>query len=165
MSRFLEDWGPTLVSAAGVTVVAVAGAVLTEIGPWYRALKKPSWQPPDWVFGPVWTSIFILEATAGVISWHALKFSGPLYLLIALFFINGGLNVYWSYLFFKKHRPDQAQAEVPFLWLSILAPIIALYIYVGWAWVLLLPYLIWVSIAAYLNYTIVRMNAPFTGAA
>lgn len=163
MNRLLEDWGPTLVSAAGVTVVAVAGAVLTEIGPWYKALKKPSWQPPDWVFGPVWTSIFILEATAGVITWRHVTSHAVLALMVALFFINALLNIFWSFLFFKKHRPDFAQAEVPFLWLSILAPMISLYVYVGWAWVLLLPYLIWVSIAAYLNYTIVRLNAPFTG--
>jgi tryptophan-rich sensory protein len=161
MKEFLDNWGPTLVAAAGVTVVAVAGALLTELGPWYYALKKPSWQPPDWLFGPAWTTIFICEATAAVLAWHVLHGSPAMLLLIALLVINGGLNILWSLFFFKWRRPDRAQIEVGFLWLSILAPMIVLFITVGWAWVLLLPYLLWVSFAAFLNYTIVRLNEPF----
>jgi tryptophan-rich sensory protein len=161
MSRFLEDWGPTLVAAAGVTVVAVAGAVLTDLSAWYYNLKKPSWQPPDWLFGPAWTAIFICEAASAIIGWHAIHAAGMLALFIALLVVNGVLNMLWSYLFFKMHRPDYAQAEVGFLWLSILAPMIVLYVYAGWAWALLLPYLLWVSFAAFLNYTIVQLNQPF----
>jgi tryptophan-rich sensory protein len=161
MKDFLDHWGPTLVAAGGVTIVAVAGALLTELGPWYYALKKPSWQPPDWLFGPAWTTIFICEATAAVIAWHVLHASPAMALLVALLVINGGLNILWSLLFFKWRRPDRAQIEVGFLWLSILAPMILLFVTVGWAWLLLLPYLVWVSFAAFLNYTIVRLNEPF----
>jgi tryptophan-rich sensory protein len=164
MTRFLDHWGPTLVAAGGVTVVAVAGAVLTELGAWYYNLRKPSWQPPDWLFGPAWTFIFICEAAAGVIGWHAMPTGGLAALLVLLFVVNGALNMLWSYFFFKLHRPDYAQVEVGFLWLSIVAPMVVLHSYAGLAWLLLLPYLLWVSFAAYLNYTIVRLNAPFGGA-
>jgi tryptophan-rich sensory protein len=161
MSRFLDNWGPTLVAAGGVTVVAVAGAVLTELGPWYYGLKKPSWQPPDWLFGPAWTTIFILEAAAAVITWHATPDAGAAALLIGSFVLNGVLNIIWSLFFFKMHRPDYAQREVGFLWLSILGMMAVVGHYAGWAWVFLLPYLLWVSFASFLNYTIVRLNGPF----
>jgi len=161
MSHFFENWGPTLVAAGGVTVVAVAGAVLTELGPWYYGLKKPSWQPPDWLFGPAWTLIFILEATAGVLAWNRLHTAPAMFVLVALLVVNGVLNVVWSLLFFKSKRPDFALREVGFLWLSILAPMLVLFAAVGWVGVLMLPYLLWVSFAAFLNWTIVRLNAPF----
>jgi len=165
MSRFFEDWGPTLVAAASVTVVAVAGALLTDLSPWYYKLRKPSWQPPDWLFGPAWTAIFICEAASAVIGWHTIHSQAVLTLFIALLVLNGGLNMLWSYFFFKIQRPDYAQSEVGFLWLSIAAPMAVLYTYSGWAWILLLPYLLWVSFAAFLNYTIVRLNRPFPGRA
>jgi tryptophan-rich sensory protein len=161
MNHFLSNWAPTLAAAGGVTIVAVAGAVLTELGPWYYNLKKPSWQPPDWLFGPAWTLIFILEATAAVIAWHVLHASPAMFTLIALLIINGVLNILWSLFFFKRHRPDYALREVGFLWLSILAPMTLLFATTGWPGFLLLPYLLWVSFAAYLNLTIVRLNAPF----
>ena len=165
MSRFFEDWGPTFVAAAGVTAVAVGGAVLTELGPWYYGLRKPSWQPPDWLFGPAWTVIFILEAAAGVITWHAVDGPGAATLLIGSFALNGVLNIIWSLFFFKMHRPDYALREVGFLWLSIAAMMAVVGTYAGLAWLFLLPYLLWVSFASFLNYTIVRLNAPFGRAA
>jgi tryptophan-rich sensory protein len=161
MSRFLDDWGPTLVAAAGVSVVAVAGAVLTELGPWYYSLCKPSWQPPDWLFGPAWTLIFILEAAAGVIAWHHVQGAGQAALLVSPFVANGILNILWSLFFFKMHRPDYALREVGFLWASIVAMMVVVGMFAGAAWLFLLPYLLWVSFAAFLNYTIDRLNAPF----
>ncbi len=163
MTHFFENWGPTLVAAGGVTVVAVAGAVLTELGPWYYGLRKPSWQPPDWLFGPAWTLIFILEATASVLAWNRLHAAPAMFVLVGLLVVNGVLNVVWSLLFFKNKRPDFALREVGFLWLSILAPMLVLFAAVGWVGVLMLPYLLWVSFAAFLNWTIVRLNAPFGG--
>jgi len=160
MMGFLHDWAPTLVAAGGVTILATAGAVLTPLDSWYRDLKKPSWQPPDFVFPLAWTTIFILEAASAVIGWHATSGTAAA-LLVASYISNGLLNIFWSYLFFKRHRPDWGLLEVPFLWLSILAMISVLYIYAGWAWIFLAPYLLWVSIAAYLNYTIVQLNGPF----
>lgn len=163
MKAFLASWGAILVATCGMTVLAAAGMKLTVLDSWYYSLKRPFWQPPDWLFGPAWTLIFIGEATAAVLGWR--EISNPFIeaLFIFLLIANGLFNILWSYFFFKIHRPDYAQSEVPFLWLSILLPMILLFIYAGNAWIFLLPYLIWVSFAAYLNRTIVRLNAPFEG--
>jgi tryptophan-rich sensory protein len=156
----MHDWGDICVAAAGETTVAVAGMVLTKLDSWYFGLRKPSWQPPDWLFGPAWTLIFIGAATAAVIGWRAMHGRAAI-LLAALFIINGILNMVWSYLFFTKKRPDQAQFEIPLLWLSIAAPM-ALFIRHGLnAWIFLLPYLLWVSFAGALNRKIVTLNQPF----
>ncbi len=161
MKAFFVSWGAVLVAAFGVTVMAGAGMSMTVLDSWYYGLKKPSWQPPDWLFGPAWTLIFIGEATAALIGWHAITNALVSTLFIILLFINGALNILWSYFFFKMRRPDFARAEVPFLWLSIAAPMLLLAIYAGKSWLYLLPYLLWVSFAAILNDAIVRLNAPF----
>jgi len=160
MIAFIHNWEPTLVAAFGVTILATAGALLTPLDSWYRNLRKPWWQPPDFMFPVAWTSIFILEAASAVIGWRATSGTAAA-LLVALYIANGLLNIFWSFLFFKLRRPDFAQVEVPFLWLSIAALMVLLHIYAGWTWIFLLPYLLWVSLAAYLNYTIVRLNRPF----
>jgi tryptophan-rich sensory protein len=142
-------------------IVAGAGAFLTELSPWYHALRRPSWQPPDWLFGPAWTVILGL---ASLSLFLGLRQSQDLDgRLLGLFVLNGVLNVLWSPLFFKLRRPDWALAEVPLLWLSILLPIVLLWP-VSWIGSLLLvPYLAWVSFAAVLNLVIVRLNRPFAG--
>jgi tryptophan-rich sensory protein len=161
VKAFLVSWGAVLVAAFGVTVMAGAGMSLTVLDHWYYNLKKPSWQPPDWMFGPAWTLIFIVELTAAVIGWHAITNFWVTTLFIILLLINAVLNILWSYFFFKLRRPDLARKEVLFLWLSIAAPMLLLAVYAGKAWLYLLPYLLWVSFAAILNDAIVRLNAPF----
>ena len=139
-------------------VVAGAWALLTELSPWYHALKRPSWQPPDWLFGPAWT---VILGAASVSLFMGLRHAPSPLLVAGLFVANGALNLLWSPLFFKLRRPDWALAEVPLLWLSILVPILVL-MPISWiASVLLTPYLAWVSFAAFLNLTIVRLNRPF----
>jgi len=165
MSTFLRDWAPTLIAAGGVTVLAFAGMMLTILGPWYYGLKKPSWQPPDWLFGPAWTVIFILEAASAVIGWHAIHGHRGAILLIGAYVLNGLLNILWSLFFFKMRRPDYALVEVGFLWASILLMMLVLGHYAGPAWIFLVPYLLWVSFASFLTYTIVRLNGPFGGQA
>lgn len=148
------------VATGSAIVVAVLGALLTDIGDWYYSLEKPPWQPPDWAFGPAWTVVFAATATAGVLTWMA---SGDRErpIVAAAFAINAVLNVAWSLLFFRLRRPDWALAEVVLFWLSIVALIVIcgnLDPRAGW---LLLPYIGWVSFAAILNVTIVRLNRPF----
>lgn len=139
-------------------LVAGAGAFLTELSPWYHALKRPSWQPPDWLFGPAWTVILGLASLSLLLALRQSQDRESRLLVAGLFVANSVLNVLWSPLFFKLRRPDWALAEVPFLWLSILAPILLLWP-VSWrASLLLLPYLAWVSFAAFLNLTIVQLN-------
>ncbi|HTW27276.1 MAG TPA: TspO/MBR family protein [Acetobacteraceae bacterium] len=150
-----------VIALLAATAVAGAGALLTEIGTWYAALRKPPWQPPDWLFGPAWTVIFALTAIAAALGWQA---SGPERpRMVALFVVNGLLNILWSGLFFRLRRPDWALAEVVPLWLSVLALVVDLAPVSAVAAWLLAPYLAWVAFAAFLNLTIVRLNAPFPG--
>jgi tryptophan-rich sensory protein len=153
------------IAVAALWGVAVAGigAWLTELSSWYYALRKPAWQPPDWLFGPAWSVILALASLSAFLGWHNAEGSESRTLIAALFVANGVLNILWSPLFFKLRRPDWALIEVPFLWLSILAPIIVLAPISTIASLLLAPYLAWVSFAAVLNLTIVRLNQPFAG--
>ncbi len=161
MNGFMQEWLPILVAAVAATFVAFMGAIMTTLGPWYKNLRKPSWQPPEWLFGPAWTTIFILTAIAGVTGWHRAPGTASLTLLLSLFAINGGLNILWSVLFFRWRRPDWALIEVVGLWASIVALMLALSPYAPHAALLLIPYLAWVSFASFLNLTIVKLNRPF----
>lgn len=164
MSILGGHWGVILIAAAGATIVAGIGGAVTTIGPWYRALNKPSWQPPNWLFAPVWTLIFALIATAGVIGWETAPDPGGADLLLGLLALNGGFNIAWSYLFFSKRRPDWAFIDIAPLWLTIAALIATIDQFSTIAALLLVPYLLWVSFAGYLNYVIIRLNAPFGAA-
>lgn len=154
-------WKPVLVAAGAALLVALLGALMTDIGTWYAQLRQPPWKPPDWAFGPVWTVIFALAAAAGVIGWRRAPERRQREGLLVLFALNGFLNVFWSLLYFRLRRPDWALYEVPLLWLSVLALILVLWrIAKSGAW-LLAPYLVWVSIAAALNWQTVELNGPF----
>jgi translocator protein len=148
---------PLFVCVLIAVVVGIAGGLLTDTGPWYRALKVPAWKPPDWAFGPVWTTIFTLCVVAASLAWRDGD-AGQRKMLVTLFAINIVLNILWSALFFWGRRPDLALYEVVLLWLSILALIIALWSVNRLAGLMLLPYLAWVSVASLLNLSIVRLN-------
>jgi translocator protein len=154
-------WKPILVAVAAAVAVSVLGGLSTDIGAWYRALNKPSWQPPDWLFGPVWTTIYAFTAAAGVTVWRATHERSQHRWIIGLFVLNAVVNVLWSLLFFRLQRPDWALAEVGFLWGSIVLLIVVFSRWSRTAGWLLLPYLLWVSFASFLNWTIVQLNAPF----
>jgi benzodiazapine receptor len=158
-------FGEILVALAGVAVVAVAGGLMTDVGPWYESLRFPRLRPPNWLFGPAWTLIFALTAAAGVIAWNAAPDVGERRTLIALFVLNGLLNVGWSPLFFTLKRPDWAIIAVIPLWLSILALLMFVAPFSSTAAALLAPYLAWVTFAGWLNWRIVQLNAPFGRAA
>jgi tryptophan-rich sensory protein len=154
-------WGPVIVAVIGAVMCGGAGGALTRIDDWYRNLRKPSWQPPDWLFGPVWTVIIGLSAWSAVIGWrHAPSPHGQV-VVAGLFGLNVVLNVGWSFFFFFIRRPDLALREVVGLWLSIAALIAALAGISTLGAALLVPYLLWVSFAAFLNLTIVRLNGSF----
>lgn len=153
------------IAAVSAMVVAGAGAAMTKIDSWYYGLAKPSWQPPDWAFGPVWTVILGLAAWSGVVAWEAAGNDRARNCVIGMFALNGLFNIGWNVFFFKLKRPDWALIETCFLWLSVLALVIGLARYSSFASLLIVPYLVWVTIASYLNYTIVRLNGPFGRAA
>ncbi len=150
-----------IVAALLALTLSGAGGLLTEIGPWYRNLKKPSWQPPDWAFGPAWTLILGMAAASGVLAWHNAHDAASHVRIGLLFAANFCCHLIWSPLFFKLKRPDWALYEVVFLWLSILALVIGLARYSVTASWLDVPYLAWVTFAAWLNWTIVKLNGPF----
>jgi benzodiazapine receptor len=154
-------WKPVAAAALSAGAVAALGALTTELGAWYYGLRKPQWQPPDWLFGPAWTLIFALAALAGVLYWRDRANRNERLQIIAAFALNAFLNTLWSLLFFRLKRPDWALDEVGFLWLSICLLIVLLARGSRIAAWLLVPYLAWVSFAAVLNWKIVQLNAPF----
>lgn len=154
-------WKPVVAAALSASAVAALGALATDLGTWYYGLRKPAWQPPDWLFGPAWTLIFALAALAGVLYWRERANRNERLQLIAAFALNAFLNTLWSLLFFRLERPDWALGEVGFLWLSIVLLVVLLARGSRLAACLLLPYLAWVSFAALLNWKIVQLNMPF----
>jgi tryptophan-rich sensory protein len=150
-----------------VTAVIIAifvfgfGGLATRVGPRHRNLRKPGWNPPNWVFGPAWAIILSLAACSGILAWINSS-DAAIHLRIAVLFgINIILQILWSPLFFYLQRPDWALLEIVFLWLSIVALMFGLEPVSSNASLLLLPYLLWVAFAAILNLVIVRMNSPF----
>ncbi|MDO9278093.1 MAG: TspO/MBR family protein [Polaromonas sp.] len=152
---------PVLIAGLAAMCVAVLGGLLTDIGPWYKGLLQPAFKPPDTWFGPAWTLIFIFAAAAAAVAWKQTPDRASRYWLVGLFALNAALNSLWSLLFFKLQRPDWALLEVGFLWLSIAALMWAMKSYSRRACALLLPYLLWVSLAIAINYATVQLNGPF----
>jgi benzodiazapine receptor len=152
---------PIIVAAVTTVLVLGIGGWMTTVGPWYENLIKPTWNPPNWIFGPAWTVILALAAWAGVLAWTNASDRTSQLLVLALFGVNIFLHMLWSPLSFNLKRPDWALLEIPFLWLSIAALMFGLAPLSPTASWLLVPYLLWVTFAAFLNLTIVRLNRPF----
>ncbi len=126
-----------------------------SVGTWYRALDKPTWNPPSWVFGPVWSVLYLLM---GISLWLVWRRVGLLALPVGVFAIQLVLNAAWSGLFFGLQNPGAAFAEIVVLWAAIVATIVVFWRVTPVAGALLLPYIAWVSFAAVLNFTIWRLN-------
>ena len=153
---------PAIIAAIlWAVILAIAGAVLTDIGSWYRDLKKPGWQPPDWLFGPAWTIILGLAAWAALLSWSEATSPSDQAIILSVYGANFLFHLLWSPLFFRYQRPDWALVEVLFLWLSVLAMLIMAWRFTPLAGAMILPYFLWVSFAAVLNARIVQLNRPF----
>jgi len=135
---------------------AASGAVFTP-GPWYDALARPRWCPPNWLFAPAWAVLFLMIAIAGWLIWEKVGFSGGA-LALSLYALQLVLNAAWSGIFFGMRRMDLAFAELCLLWLSILACIIVFWPIDMRAALLMVPYLAWVSFAGALNVSLWRLN-------
>jgi len=153
--------GRTLLALAGWLSLSLAAASLGAFfgpGDWYASLEKPWWNPPGWIFGPVWTALYTMMAVAAWLVWRQGgwgKQSKPLLFFLAQL----ALNALWTPLFFGLHRPRVAFAEIVLLWLAIVATLTAFRPVSRLAAWLLAPYLAWVSFAAALNFTLWCLNA------
>lgn len=149
-----------LVIAAGapVAAAAIAGSLATvpNIGTWYVHLAKPSFNPPNWVFAPVWTTLYLMMAYA----FFRVLSSGSDWMsfAVAFFLVQIALNAAWSWVFFSFHSPRGGLVIIGALWLAIILTIAAFWHIDRTASVLLAPYIVWVSFAAALNWEIDRLN-------
>lgn len=138
-----------------VLVVATASTgILFQPGAWYEGLSKPGWTPPNWLFGPVWSVLYLMIAVAGWLVWRIEGAGLAMLLWVAQLVLNG----MWSWLFFGRRRMDLAFLDVVALWLAIAGFILAASPVSGMAALLFVPYLVWVTIAGALNRAVWRMN-------
>lgn len=139
--------------------VSTMGAIFRP-GDWYDNLNKPSWQPPSWLFAPVWSILYVMIAVSGWLVWREHGLAGASFAFV-VYGIQLVVNGAWSPVFFGLKRPDLALIEVGFLWLSVVATIWVFAPLNETATWLLVPYLVWVSFASFLNFTIVRLNPRY----
>jgi len=141
-------------------ITGFVGSIFTsqEISGWYTSIRKPLWNPPNAIFGPVWTILYILMGISLFLVLKSPHTSGKKNIAYLLFAVQLLLNFLWSFIFFRLHRIDLALLEILMLWISILGTIIAFsHISKTAAW-LLVPYISWVSFASFLNYHIWILN-------
>ncbi len=145
-----------LVFAAAFILTAAAASVGALFGPgaWYAALAKPSFNPPNWLFAPVWTVLYIMIATAGARAWRAGADAGTL----ALWGLQLVLNAAWTWLFFGLMRPDLALIDIGLLLAVIAGFAVRVRPFDRASALLFLPYLAWVAFASALNFAIWRLN-------
>jgi len=142
-----------------LSVGAVSGYfTANEILTWYTTLNKPSFNPPNWIFGPAWTILYIFMAISMWLVWKSDVPSAKKNTAIFIFAIQLILNFFWSILFFSFHQLGFALIEIILLWIFILLSILKFYPISTTAAYLLIPYLLWVSFASVLNFAIWRLN-------
>ncbi|MEX1113574.1 MAG: TspO/MBR family protein [Patescibacteria group bacterium] len=141
---------------------AIGGAASIQAGPFYSGLVRPDWAPQGSIFGPVWTVLYVLMGIAAWLVWREGGFRAARAAL-TLFLVQLALNALWSWLFFGWHRGALAFAEVLLLWAFIAATLIAFWRIRPLAGALLVPYLLWVTFAAALNYSVWRLNPQLLG--
>jgi len=143
-----------------VFISAAIGSLSTssQITTWYTTLAKPAWTPPNWVFGPVWTTLYILMGISLFLVWRQGLDRRDVQFAILIFAVQLILNTLWSVVFFGMQSIFGGFIIILILWIAILANIIAFYMISKPAGLILVPYIIWVSIASYLNYSVYLLN-------
>ncbi|HEX8315479.1 MAG TPA: TspO/MBR family protein [Flavisolibacter sp.] len=156
----MKNWTKLTISiAAPLAVGAIAGLFTRpEITGWYQTIEKPSWQPPNWVFGPVWTMLYILMGISLFLVWKSNAPANKKRAAVILWIVQLVFNFFWSYIFFRQHQIDWALAEIIVLWFFILLTIFSFARISRLAAWLLVPYISWVSFAGILTYTIYQLN-------
>jgi benzodiazapine receptor len=149
-----------ILSVALCLVPGVVGSIFTTsaIPTWYAGLVKPAFNPPNWVFGPVWTALYLMMGIALFLVVRDGMREPRVKVAAALFVAQLFLNGLWSYIFFGLRSPGWALVEILALWISILVTIVACFRVSRAAGWLLVPYILWVTFAAVLNGAIWRLN-------
>ena len=158
-------WGDAIKLIISIVASFAAGGVGTlftfkAIPTWYQGLKKPPYTPPNWVFGPVWTTLYILMGISVFLIWQKGLTTNGAVLPFTLFWIQLAINALWSIIFFGMKSKGGGVITIIMLWLLILATIITSFRVSGWAGALLIPYIVWVTVASYLNIGVWLLNKP-----
>lgn len=141
-------------------LAGIVGSAFTRasIPTWYATLQKPAFTPPNWLFAPVWSSLYLLMGIAAYLVWNKGMQNREVRIALFIFGIQLVLNVFWSFFFFKLQSPLYGFVEIVILWLAILLTVIYFLRISRTASLLLLPYIFWVSFAAILNFYIMKLN-------
>lgn len=141
---------------------AIGGAATVQAGPFYTQLLRPDWAPPPAIFGPTWTVLYVLMGIAAWLVWRVGGFHAAPSAL-TLFLVQLAPNALWSWMFFAWHRGALAFADILLLWVLIVATLISFWRVRPLAGALLVPYLLWVTFASALNYSVWRLNPQILG--
>jgi translocator protein len=154
-----ESWLSLLPFVVVCFAAAGIGSFFTNasVKTWYTQLRRPEWTPPNWIFGPVWTGLYLMMAISAWLVWRGSSWASARFALI-LFAIQLVLNILWSIVFFGLRKVGPAFGEILLLWMMIIATAVAFYpLSLLAAW-LLIPYIVWVVFASYLNFRIWQLN-------
>ncbi|WP_417682902.1 TspO/MBR family protein [Pseudidiomarina aquimaris] len=157
---------PIMKQIGGLLAWLALSFVVAGIGGWgsanapvfYRELMLPGWAPPAWLFGPVWTALYTMMAVSAWLIWREFGFQGQAKRALQVNFVQLGLNMLWSWLFFAWYLGAFSFVEIILLWGTIVATIVLYWRLNKAAAILLLPYLAWVTFAAFLNFSIWQLN-------
>jgi benzodiazapine receptor len=149
-----------IISIAVCEAIGLAATPFTisVIPTWYATLNKPSFSPPNWIFGPVWTILYLLMGVAAYLIWEKGLKNKKTKIALIYFLIQLVFNFFWSVFFFGLRQPLLAFIDIIFLWLAIVITMLKFYKLSKTAFYLLVPYLLWVSFATILNFSIVVLN-------
>jgi benzodiazapine receptor len=159
------DWSSVIKLVISILASFAAGGIgslftFKVIPTWYAGLKKPRYTPPNRVFGPIWTTLYILMGISVFLVWQKELATDGVMLAFTLFWIQLTFNALWSVIFFGMKSKGGGVIIIIVLWLLILATIITSFRVSGWAGALLIPYIVWVGIASYLNIGVWLLNKP-----
>jgi tryptophan-rich sensory protein len=155
-----SNWIKLIVAIVVCELAGAIGSIFTvsSVNSWYRTLTKPALNPPAWVFGPVWTSLYALMGIAAFIVWRKGLENKKVRKGLMIFGVQLILNAIWSIIFFGMHNPGLALVDIILLWVFVLWTIVAFYKISRTSVYFLVPYIMWISFAMYLNYAIWALN-------
>ncbi|MBX2973168.1 MAG: tryptophan-rich sensory protein [Flavobacteriales bacterium] len=159
----MQPLSPTLkyaICIGGTLLIGALSGIATDssVRTWYPTLEKPVFNPPNWIFGPVWTFLYVLMGIAAGLVWNSIHDKALIRKALSIYAAQLALNAAWSILFFALRSPAMALVDIVVLWIAIAACIRAFKPLHGTAALLLYPYLAWVSFATVLNLSIVVLN-------